>query len=57
MKNFKLTEEQRAIMLNYLQERPYKEVVQGINMLLNLEEIMVNGEVIAEVVPEESLKK
>ena len=39
MKKFILTEEARNGFLAYLQERPYKEVAQGIAALLALEEL------------------
>lgn len=53
-KMYKLTEEQRTALLSYLQGKPYIEVVAGINMLKSLEEITISGEVIGEVIKNES---
>lgn len=39
MKHFKISEDVRNGVLNYLAERPYKEVHQGITALLNLPEL------------------
>jgi len=39
MKTFKITQEQVQAMLNYLAERPFKEVFQWIQMLNSLPEI------------------
>jgi len=38
MKKFIITEEVVKGLLNYLQERPFKEVAQGIQTLINLPE-------------------
>lgn len=39
MKNYKINEETLKGILNYLAQRPYAEVAQGIQALSSLEEI------------------
>ena len=44
MKTYKINEETVQGFLNYLAQRPYAEVVQGIQALQNLEEIKGEGD-------------
>ncbi len=39
MKNFILSESDRDALVNYLVQRPFQEVAQGVQKLLTLEEI------------------
>lgn len=41
-KVYLITEPQRDALLNYLQERPYKEVASGIEFLLNATSAVLN---------------
>jgi hypothetical protein len=43
-KVYLISEEQRAALLNYLQERPFKEVATGIQFLLNSPTATLNVE-------------
>lgn len=51
-KVFLISEQQRNALLNYLLDRPYREVAQGIEFLKNAPTTIVNIEVPAEQMPQ-----